>query len=152
MTKTKRPKGFSSPLRVVSCFCEQDGKFLLLHRQDNKPHGDTWGLPAGKLESSESPKCGLLREIAEETGIIAPIDKVVFFKKLFIVNSDEDFVFYIYHFSITQKIKIVIREQEHKGFAWVTPSQALRMNLIEDLNICIKLYFEKGFPNSHSTN
>lgn len=55
-------------LRVVGCFLEYEGKFVLLHRHAHKPNGGTWGLPAGKVEPGESDTAAVLRELWEETG------------------------------------------------------------------------------------
>ena len=49
----ERPPNFSSEFDVASCFVEHDGEILLLHRQDHKPEGNTWGVPAGKVDEGE---------------------------------------------------------------------------------------------------
>lgn len=55
-------------MRIVGCFLEYDSKFVILLRHSHKPSGDTWGLPAGKVEAGEDDKTALLRELREETG------------------------------------------------------------------------------------
>jgi 8-oxo-dGTP pyrophosphatase MutT (NUDIX family) len=45
----KQPDNFIPKMEVVGCFLENDGEFLILQRHDNKPQGNTWGLPSGKL-------------------------------------------------------------------------------------------------------
>ena len=55
-------------MRVVGCFLEYDGKFVLLLRHVHKADGGTWGLPAGKVEPGESDETAMLRELYEETG------------------------------------------------------------------------------------
>jgi len=53
-----------------------DGERFLLLKRATRP--ELWAPPGGRLEVEEDPKQGLLREIAEETGlnvrIIAPVD------------------------------------------------------------------------------
>ena len=46
-----------------------DGRLLLQSRLPGKHHGGLWEFPGGKLENGETPRAGLIREIAEELGI-----------------------------------------------------------------------------------
>jgi len=60
------PENFISRFEIVSCYVEHDGKILILHRQNHKPQGNTWGLPAGKIDDNEDKIEAMLREIFEE--------------------------------------------------------------------------------------
>lgn len=53
------------------CYLEQDGSWLLLHRnkKKNDPNHDKWIGIGGKFEGEESPDECLLREAKEETGL-----------------------------------------------------------------------------------
>jgi ADP-ribose pyrophosphatase YjhB (NUDIX family) len=70
-------------LRVVGCFLEYDGKFVVLLRRPEKPDGDTWGLPAGKVEEGESDKSAVLRELHEETGYDANLKELQYTRRYF---------------------------------------------------------------------
>ncbi|MBI5061206.1 MAG: NUDIX hydrolase [Candidatus Aenigmarchaeota archaeon] len=61
-----KPKDFNPRFDIVSIFYERDGKFLLLHRLDNKPQGNMWGVPAGKVENGESLEEAMLRGLRLE--------------------------------------------------------------------------------------
>lgn len=50
-----------------------DGRVLLGQRADN----GRWGLISGILEPGEEPAPGLLREILEETGVVAETEKLL---------------------------------------------------------------------------
>src|SRR3990172_2882274 len=47
-------------------------RVLLCHRRDY----DLWNLPGGGLEKGESPWDGVVREIKEETGLVAEVKKL----------------------------------------------------------------------------
>ncbi|WP_211877603.1 NUDIX hydrolase [Pseudarthrobacter albicanus] len=52
---------------------DDDGRVLLGQRADN----GQWGLISGILEPGEEPAPGLLREILEETGVVADTERLV---------------------------------------------------------------------------
>ncbi len=52
-----------------------DGLWLMHRRPLNKAHGGLWEFPGGKVESAETPRDALIRELHEELGIaIKPED------------------------------------------------------------------------------
>ncbi|MEX0958256.1 MAG: Nudix family hydrolase [Burkholderiales bacterium] len=50
-----------------------DGSFLLASRPSDKPYAGYWEFPGGKLETGESARDALVRELAEELGIEAHV-------------------------------------------------------------------------------
>lgn len=142
MVFKKIPKNFNSKFEIVSCFCELDGKILLLHRQDHKPQGDTWGVPAGKRDNDETLFQAIIREIREETGIELSCQEVEYYKKVFVRYANYDFIYHIFHVELKTPIKVILNKNEHKNFQWLTPQQALEINLIEDLEVCIEIFYD----------
>jgi 8-oxo-dGTP diphosphatase len=53
----------------------EDGRILLAHWNENGAGG--WTLPGGGLEFGEDPVDAVVREIAEETGYIASVDRLL---------------------------------------------------------------------------
>ncbi len=139
---------FSPRFEVASCFLEHDGKILLLLRQDHKSEGNTWGIPAGKINTAnENSLNGVLRETFEETGIQIHEDNILHIITTYVRYKAYDFVFHIYQSILKEKENIHINYEEHKEFCWVTPQEALHLPLIEDLDKCIRLCYENILEN-----
>ncbi len=141
MIYLERPENFNSIFEVASCFFERDGKFLLLLRQDYKPQGNTWGVPAGKVELNEEPLDAISRELEEETGYKANKDNFTFTKTIYVKYPNYDFIYHIYSFSLKESFEVKIDPKAHKEFKWATPDEALSMDYIQDLDACIKIQY-----------
>jgi len=137
-----KPKDFNSKFNIVSCFVEYNGEILLLHRKDYKPEGNTWGVPAGKNNKEEKILESILREIREETGFnLSPL-QLSYFGKVFVKYPEYDFVYHIFCTKLDNIQKVIINNEEHKDFKWISPKKALNMLLIQDLDACIKLFYK----------
>jgi 8-oxo-dGTP pyrophosphatase MutT (NUDIX family) len=144
MIYIKEPDGFKTKFEVVSCFCRWNNKILLLKRQQTKPQGETWGVPAGKIDNSDaSAGAAMERELAEETGIIRKDSELKYLGKVYVRYTDFDFGYHIFQTGFEDKPKVIIRAAEHQNYKWVTPAAAKKMRLIEDLDKCIELYYGK---------
>ena len=65
-----------SPRIGVSACVWRDGKVLLVER-GKEPWKGKWSLPGGSLEFGETVREAARRELAEETGIEADLDRLV---------------------------------------------------------------------------
>lgn len=142
---TERPADFQPRVEVSACFLERDDhQVLFLHRLDNKSQGNTWGIPGGKVEKGEAPLQAVVREIKEETGLVISPDLIKHVGTVYITNTCRNQVSYVYHMfkaSYNGTRAITIDSNEHKGFTWVTPSDALKMQLMDDEDACILLTY-----------
>lgn len=66
----------NSPVSAVSTIVHNNGKVLLILRS-NQPFKNMWSLPGGKQEFGEKLKEAALRELNEETGLIAQHAKFI---------------------------------------------------------------------------
>ncbi|MBD3192836.1 MAG: NUDIX domain-containing protein [Candidatus Heimdallarchaeota archaeon] len=103
------------------------GEVLLIKRNKKSIPPNCWEDPGGKLEQSEKPEEGLLREIAEETGI----KEITIIKPLTVFHDylegekkkEKEFVGIAYWCkTTTKKVKLTT---EHSDYQWVTPEQAI---------------------------
>lgn len=63
--------------RVVAALIWQDGKILVCQRTRHQTMPLKWEFPGGKIEEGEQPRDALRRELDEELGIAATIDREV---------------------------------------------------------------------------
>lgn len=134
------PADFKPVFDVTSLFLEWDGRILLLRRAAHKPQGNTWGVPAGKVEPGEQPDKALLRELQEEAGLhLAPHD-LVYLETLSVRYPDYDFTYYMYRATLDTEPAVRIDPSSHTDFMWITPHEALPMGdeLIWGLDACIR--------------
>ncbi len=142
MIYEEKPKKFDSKFEVVSCFVEYEGEILLLHRQDHKSEGNTWWVPAGKVDEWENILEAIVRELHEETWLVFNSSQLSYFGKVFVKYPDYDFIYNIFYKKLNKEEKVFINDKEHKDFKWISPKNAMNMPLIKDLDSCIKLFYK----------
>jgi 8-oxo-dGTP diphosphatase len=54
---------------VAAAIADGDGRLLLQQALPGKRHAGQWEFPGGKVESGETPRFALCREVAEELGL-----------------------------------------------------------------------------------
>lgn len=135
------PDNFNPRFQVASCIVECDGSILLLHRQDYKPEGNTWCLPGGKIDGTESEVQTALREMEEESGIVAKENELKHLQSFFVKYDDYDFIYHMFKIILNERPNVLIRNDEHKDYKWIFPQDALEMNLIQDLDKCIEISY-----------
>lgn len=134
---------FKPGVEISAVYITFQDKILLLHRQDNKSQGNKWGIPGGKVEKNETPLQAAIREVKEETGFDISGQKIENLGTVYIEYSPTDhFTYHMFRTALQdQPGDVKIDFNEHKGFTWVTPSDALKMDLLQDEDPCIRLVY-----------
>jgi 8-oxo-dGTP pyrophosphatase MutT (NUDIX family) len=126
-------------MRIVGCFLEYESKFVILLRHSHKPNGDTWGLPAGKVEQNESDKSAILRELREETGYNA-YDSQLEHLGDYEFGKDAKYIFATFRVNLTEPYELVVEGSAHAEYKWVSADECYALpNLIPDFQELLKL-------------
>lgn len=64
-------------LVVAAALVDRDGRVLVQRRPAGKAMAGLWEFPGGKVEAGETPEAALVRELAEELGIVVRADALV---------------------------------------------------------------------------
>lgn len=124
------------------CYIEKDNKYLMLHRtkKEKDINAGKWLGVGGKLEKGESPEECLLREITEETGLIA---NSYDFRGIVIFNFNEDEALYMYLYTCNEFSGEIKKECTEGDLKWIEKDEVLKLNLWEGDRIFLKLLGER---------
>lgn len=119
-----------SPIHIVQKAIIKDGdKFLILKRSpDAQAFPNHWDFPGGKLEVGESPDSGIIREILEETNLVADtVKEIGKFCYDFNGKGISTHEFRLYEASVSgMDVKISF---EHTEFRWSTINEILTLEI-----------------------
>lgn len=120
------------------CYLEKDNRYLMLHRtkKEKDINAGKWLGVGGKLEEGESVEECLVREIREETGLIADS-----YEKrgivTFLYNEDEPL--YMHLFTCKEFHGNLIENCSEGDLAWIEKEKVLDLNLWEGDRIFLEL-------------
>jgi len=75
-TMTQADTKESKPIDCVGVICFR-GEDVLLIKRGTPPRKGEWSIPGGRIEANESQRDAALRELFEETGIMAALESKV---------------------------------------------------------------------------
>ena len=124
-------RGESIPDGIFHLVCEIivrhiDGTYLLMQRDYRKHLGGKWEVTAGgSALKGENPLMGAIRELREETGLMAND-----IKELKRIVHDGHHSLYVEYFCVTdcEKGLIILQEGETVDFKWIDRNDLLEMS------------------------
>src|SRR3954470_15552352 len=103
---------------VAAAIIDDEGRFLAIRRADD----GAWEPPGGVLELDESIEAGLIREVAEETGLmVEPLTLTGVYK-----NVRRGIVALVFRCTVLGETASV--PSEVSNVAWLTPDELDRMD------------------------
>jgi ADP-ribose pyrophosphatase YjhB (NUDIX family) len=137
-TKNNFPRGLEI---VTGAIMQKDGKILLAK---SPKWSNKWTLPGGHIEPGESIMEAAKREAEEETGLRLKFVKILAFGEL--INPKDfhrpaHFVFFACIFDVLGG-ELKLQEDELSESKWVTPQEALELDLAESYPETVEKYLE----------
>lgn len=142
---------------TLECFVKKDGKYLMLHRSNNKRiMPDVWMAPGGKREFNEGLFEATRREIMEETGLTIKNLRIKATGNAYLKDLDQELYF---HFLIADYKSGKLKQNPDDGeLKWLTPEEIAKLpNLLSEIKeilpyilkdnnqiISYKAVYEKG--------
>ena len=142
-TLLDRRRSVSRPIATVGALIHDGTGHVLMIRTHK--WGDRWGIPGGKIERGESSTDALEREIREETGL--SLADVRFALVQDCINSPEFMRpehFLLLNYVARATTTTVTLNDEAEEFRWLTPTDALALNLNQPTRVLLTEALEKG--------
>lgn len=129
---------------MVDCFVKKDGRYLMLHRHQNKKIlPNVWIAPGGKLERNEGLFEACIREITEETGLEIKNLKLKAIGNAYNIEADQEIFFHL--FVADWKSGEITPENEIGDLKWLTPEEIYKLdNLLAEFHEVLPYVFEES--------
>jgi 8-oxo-dGTP diphosphatase len=118
------PLGAPVSLKVIlvaACaLIDADGRVLLAQRPAGKSMAGLWEFPGGKVEPGERPEQSLIRELAEELGIV--VNEACLAPLTFASHGYSDFHL-LMPLYVCRRWEGIVAAQEGQRLAWVRPAR-----------------------------
>jgi 8-oxo-dGTP pyrophosphatase MutT (NUDIX family) len=97
---------------------------------------------AGKVQPGEELADAMVREIAEEVGLKVSASELKYFGAYYVRYPKYDYIYHIFSLSLQDRPAILLNQSEHKEYRWLKPVDALKLNLIQDEDSCVKWFYK----------
>ena len=121
----------------------ETGKILLAKRTDTGEYGS----PGGKVENSESPSQGVVRECLEESNVKIK-DMYCYGNNLHTSPNGKNWVDFLFYSNSFDDTNIQNQETEMEPFDWFDVHQALNLNLFPPTRTALEMALECGLLNN----
>jgi 8-oxo-dGTP diphosphatase len=106
---------------VAACaLIDADGRILLAERPAGRAMAGLWEFPGGKVEAGERPEQTLIRELAEELGIV--VEEACLAPLTFASHSYPDFHL-LMPLYVCRRWGGIVTPREGQKLAWVKPNR-----------------------------
>jgi 8-oxo-dGTP diphosphatase len=106
---------------VAACaLVDADGRVLIAQRPAGKPMAGLWEFPGGKVEAGEVPEQTLIRELAEELGVV--VNEACLAPLTFASHSYRDFHL-LMPLYVCRRWEGTVTALEGQSTAWVRPNR-----------------------------
>lgn len=128
-------KPFALSVKVL--IRDAEGRCLLLKRSmSSKGNPGKWDLPGGKVDAGENLETGLLREVAEETGLTISLQRVLGAAES---EAPTKRVAYLIFQGRIESGQVHL-SSEHEDFTWVHYRDLVKVDLAEQFRPLIAAY------------
>ena len=120
------------------CYIEENDAYLMMHRikKKNDENADKWIGIGGKFEAGESPEDCVLREIAEETGLVP---RTLHYRGIITFVSDEYGTEYMHLFCAKNCTGELKKDCNEGVLTWVPKKKIPTLPLWEGDHLFLKL-------------
>ena len=117
-----------------------EGRVLLVQRR-KEPNAGTWGFPGGHVELGETALDAAVRELAEETGVVATARH--YLTNLDVIHHDDDGAVRVHYLLAAVRCDYVsgtpVAADDAKDAGWFTPAETAGLHQSPNLQTVIGL-------------
>lgn len=139
------PADFQACVAVAACYVEIDGRILLMKRSKSSLEGQTWGVPAGKIEPGESPLQAAVRELMEESGIQVSFSQVTEVGTLYVQKPRGSYIYHMFQVHLNQPPTVIL-SLEHTQYVWANAQEINTLHLIGGGKAALNHYAREKKP------
>jgi 8-oxo-dGTP diphosphatase len=128
------------------CMIKEENRILLLNRQHDEYKG--FIAPGGRIEFTESPLEGAIREVNEETGLT--VRNLIFKGLAEYINPFNEERYMIFNYLTTDFEGELLEESPEGKAEWIDINKIESMPMQESFRRRIPLFFEEGTFEIHT--
>ncbi|MCX6795148.1 MAG: NUDIX hydrolase [Candidatus Falkowbacteria bacterium] len=134
---------------VAAVIVNKKGEILIAKSPKLK---NNWTMPGGHLNFGEKLEEALIREVAEETGLVVAIEKMINFYEI-ISNDASGFHMISFHFlcSIVGSEITKLDQRELTEGRWLNPEEALPLLALDDFKKSVELFVKNNNSLSYDS-
>ena len=120
------------------------GKILITQRSlKNKFLPGIWGIPAGKIDFSESSEKALIRELQEETGLVIENTQIIGSSTFLSEYKNKETHNLQVNYVVNVKNDIVELDSSSMDYKWLSYSEIITSSLLDKFTISVIKQAEK---------